>query len=816
MVVNTLPEAGENRINYILKESNGYSYYKWIDGSWQRVGSTLSNVDELYVGNADSGFYISSEGKAPSDNQPSEPVAAIYGQNGDEPVRLHGIADPISDGDATNKAYVDEKVEQALNQGGISSVNGKTGIVTLPGLGFGSCETEASVRDKAITGVDTSLPLLDGTTLTVRFTTANTAASPRLTVNGQTFIVYDWRTGQPLTADSLGACTHHFVLYGGAWVLLNPVEAEGKDGKSAYDMAVENGFTGTVQEWLASLQGAPGQDGSTGADGASAYQLAVANGFEGTLTEWLASLNGEPGQDGSTGADGASAYQLAVANGFTGTLSEWLESLVGRGITNVKRTSGSGMAGVVDTYTITYSDGTTSTFTVRNGMNGSAGVGIKSFTKTAGTGAAGTTDTYTVTLTNNQTTKITVYNGKNGDPGEPGAPGKDGGDIVQAFCYTMGDVTLKIAEPIPNSSGSNDIILVDFSFANTATKPQLQCGNHKGYVIGEHGATEEHPRIGVGVHLFVWSEIYKGWYLINPAAAEGAGTPGADGRGIVDVARTSGNGAAGTVDTYTITYTDGTTSTFAVHNGADGGYYTPSVAADGMLSWSGSKEGMPPVAPIDLHDYIDTILPSGYCSTGAAVVDKIESFIDKTISNGSVVSVQFAYTNTAENPTLTVNSVNAPILDAGGQPVSPSALGVGRRLFLYSNASPAGWILLNPQTAALPAATAEDAGKAAIVGENGQYDLAYPQMPVVKSLDSNVVMQPNTFYRWGVMDRLTISFGEENPRIVNEFCGEFSSGTPATNFAVPASVNWVNALNIEPNKTYHFSIVNGIGVMMGV
>lgn len=395
-------------------------------------------------------------------------------------------------------------------------------IGNCPGLGFGSCETEASVRDKAITGVDTSLPLLDGTTLTVRFTAANTAASPRLTVNGQTSIVYDWRTGQPLTADSLGACTHHFVLYSGAWVLLNPVEAEGNDGKSAYDVAVENGFTGTVQEWLASLQGAPGQDGADG------------------------------------------------------------------------------------------------------------------------------------------------------------APGRDGQD------------------------------------------------------------------------------------------------------------------------------------------GADGGYYTPSVAADGMLSWSGSKEGMPPVAPIDLHDYIDTILPSGYCSTGEAVTDKIESFIDKAIANGSVVSVQFPRANTASSPTLTVNGVKAPILDAGGQPVSPSALGAGRRLFLYSSASPTGWILLNPQTATLPTATAEDAGKAAIVGENGQYDLAYPQMPVVKSLDSNVVMQPNTFYRWGVMDRLTISFGEENPRIVNEFCGEFSSGTPATNFAVPASVNWVNALNIEPNKTYHFSIVNGIGVMMGV
>lgn len=45
---------------------------------------------------------------------------------------------------------------------------------------------------------------------------------------------------------------------------------------------------------------------------------------------------------------------------------------------------------------------------------------------------------------------------------------------------------------------------------------------------------------------------------------------GEDGRGIVSVTRTSGTGAAGTTDTYTITYTDSTTSTFDVYNGADG------------------------------------------------------------------------------------------------------------------------------------------------------------------------------------------------------------------------------------------------------
>ena len=56
------------------------------------------------------------------------------------------------------------------------------------------------------------------------------------------------------------------------------------------------------------------------------------------------------------------------------------------------------------------------------------------------------------------------------------------------------------------------------------------------------------------------------------AKASGAfdGKDGDPGRGIKSIVRTSGNGAAGTVDTYTITYTDGTTSTFTVRNGSNG------------------------------------------------------------------------------------------------------------------------------------------------------------------------------------------------------------------------------------------------------
>lgn len=84
-----------------------------------------------------------------------------------------------------------------------------------------------------------------------------------------------------------------------------------QDGKSAYELAVEGGYIGSVESWLESLQGV---------DGKSAYQLALETGFTGTLTAWLASLRGPAG---------LSAYQLAVAGGYAGSVTEWLASLRG-------------------------------------------------------------------------------------------------------------------------------------------------------------------------------------------------------------------------------------------------------------------------------------------------------------------------------------------------------------------------------------------------------------------------------------------------------------------------------------------------------
>ena len=120
--------------------------------------------------------------------------------------------------------------------------------------------------------------------------------------------------------------------------------------------------------------------------------------------------DGQTGATGATGADGVS-------------------------ITGVSKTSTSGL---VDTYTITYSNGNTSTFTVTNGADGAAGAagadgkdgkdgsdGQDGYSPTAAVSKSGGTATITIT-DKNGTTTAQVSDGQNGTNGTDGADGQDG------------------------------------------------------------------------------------------------------------------------------------------------------------------------------------------------------------------------------------------------------------------------------------------------------------------------------------------------------------------------------------------------------
>ena len=101
--------------------------------------------------------------------------------------------------------------------------------------------------------------------------------------------------------------------------LLEKISEKGKDGKSAYEIAIEHGFVGTEADWLESLKGVDGKDGCDGRNGVDV--LPGKDGKNGT--------DGLPGRDGIDGSDGKSAYIIAVEHGFSGTENEWLQSLKG-------------------------------------------------------------------------------------------------------------------------------------------------------------------------------------------------------------------------------------------------------------------------------------------------------------------------------------------------------------------------------------------------------------------------------------------------------------------------------------------------------
>lgn len=205
----------------------------------------------------------------------------------------------------------------------------------------------------------------------------------------------------------------------------------------------------------------------------------------------------------------------------------------GRGISTIERTSGDGSAGSLDTYTITYTDNTTSTFSVRNGIDGQ------------------------------------IFNIKGVVANTSALPAASAANSGNA--YLVGTATPYLLYACVLSGGAYT---------------WLNLGSISG-VKGDKGDT------GTSITGMTGNAVYKSQggrsFILNVTLSNGAsntfeydivdgtngtngtnGTDGTDGRGIVSIVRTAGTGAAGTTDTYTITYTDNTTSTFSVYNGQDG------------------------------------------------------------------------------------------------------------------------------------------------------------------------------------------------------------------------------------------------------
>ena len=106
---------------------------------------------------------------------------------------------------------------------------------------------------------------------------------------------------------------------------------KGTDGKSAYQIAVDNGYVGTESTWVASLKGVKGDTGAQGPQGIQGEQGPKGDkgdpGLQGPQGD--KGDAGEQGPKGDKGDNGKSAYDVAVENGYVGDASSWVASLKG-------------------------------------------------------------------------------------------------------------------------------------------------------------------------------------------------------------------------------------------------------------------------------------------------------------------------------------------------------------------------------------------------------------------------------------------------------------------------------------------------------
>lgn len=201
------------------------------------------------------------------------------------------------------------------------------------------------------------------------------------------------------------------------------------------------------------------------------------------------------------------------------------------------------------TYTIYYTDQTTSTFTVTNGKDGKSAYEIWREQE-------GNSDKSEETFVRE-------------------LRGSDGVSVVGAAAgavETEGNYTVT---PITFTRSQGDPLVVRVLAEKGADGKDGTGVNIKGTVADEDSLPEsglEGEAYLVKGYLYVWDSLKKNDLGgIEPGWTKVGEIQGPAGRGIEQVALQSGTpGQAGAKDTYVITYSDKTTSTFEVYNGVDG------------------------------------------------------------------------------------------------------------------------------------------------------------------------------------------------------------------------------------------------------
>jgi uncharacterized protein (TIGR02145 family) len=217
----------------------------------------------------------------------------------------------------------------------------------------------------------------------------------------------------------------------GSNVVTVPKGAQGVAGKSAFDLAKEQDPSLTLAEWLASLKGDKGEDGTncSVSKSGSVTTIDCGNGNTATIS------------DGASGTNGKSAYELANTEL---TLEAWLASLKGANGSNGTNCSVSKSG---STTTIDCGGGNTATITDgapgssgsqgpkgdpgSSGSKGADGVGCS--VQSDGNGGA-------IVICGASSSSVAILKGDKGDTGAPGSSGSKGdkGDTGES-CSVVSD-----------------------------------------------------------------------------------------------------------------------------------------------------------------------------------------------------------------------------------------------------------------------------------------------------------------------------------------------------------------------------------------
>lgn len=181
-----------------------------------------------------------------------------------------------------------------------------------------------------------------------------------------------------------------------------------------------------------------------------------------------------------------------------------------------------------------------------------------------------------------------------GEQGEQGEPGEAAG-----FGQATATVDESTGTPSVDVTTSGPDTAKVFNFAFSGLKGETGAKGDKGDkgdtgATGPQGVSVTDAEIDESGHLIITlsaGEPIDAGNAVGPTGAKGdTGATGPEGASVSRIERTSGTGAPGTTDTYTVYLTDGSTGgTFQVYNGANG-TGSGDFMADGSVPMSGNLQ----------------------------------------------------------------------------------------------------------------------------------------------------------------------------------------------------------------------------------